>query len=122
MPERLVRVNGCDPKQCRWEFYRGRGPGGQSRNKTSNAARVKHLPSGTMAQASEHKSLHRNRQAAWRRLAATPKFRAWLRVESARASGELAAIEKRVAASMHPRNLRIERKNDEGLWEEWTDA
>ena len=33
-------------KDCRFEAFRGPGPGGQKRNKTSNSIRLTHLPSG----------------------------------------------------------------------------
>lgn len=117
--ELLVRVDGRDPKQCRWTFYRASGAGGQNRNKNDTAARVKHLPSGAMAQASEHKSQPQNKKAAWVRLGKNPTFRAWLKRESARASGELDRIEREVSEAMRPHNLKTERRNDEGAWEIW---
>ncbi len=116
----LVRVSGRDPKQCRWEAYRGSGPGGQHRNKSSTAVRVTHLASGVTAQASEHKSRERNKREAWKRLGADPKFRRWLRTESARASGALARAEREVAAAMRPHNLTVERRDDGGRWTEWS--
>lgn len=54
--------------ECRWEAFRGSGPGGQKRNKTSSAIRVTHEPSGLSAIAGESRSQGRNRQVAVRRL------------------------------------------------------
>jgi hypothetical protein len=54
--------------QCRFEAFRGPGPGGQKRNKTSSAVRLTHEPSGISVIAGESRSQHRNRQAAIDRL------------------------------------------------------
>jgi peptide chain release factor len=50
------------------EFYRGSGPGGQHRNVTDSAVRIRHLPTGIVAQASESRSQTRNREMAMKRL------------------------------------------------------
>jgi hypothetical protein len=55
-------------KQCRVDHYRGSGPGGQKRNKTSNAVRIVHLPSGIEATGTEDRSLSVNKLHAIRRL------------------------------------------------------
>ncbi len=54
--------------QCRIDHYRGSGPGGQKRNKTSNAVRVAHIPSGVIATATESRSLAENHLNCLRRL------------------------------------------------------
>jgi RF-1 domain len=53
---------------CRMDLYRGSGPGGQKRNKTSNAVRLTHLPSGLHVTATESRSLALNKLHALRRL------------------------------------------------------
>ena len=55
-------------EQCRWEAYRGSGPGGQKRNKTSSAIRVTHMPTGIQAIAEESRSQAENRARAMRRI------------------------------------------------------
>ena len=54
--------------QCRTDHYRGSGPGGQKRNKTSNAVRLVHTPTGVTATATESRSLKENHLWAVRRL------------------------------------------------------
>ena len=55
-------------KQCEVDTYRASGPGGQKRNKTSSAVRLRHLPSGLIVIAEESRSQHENKARALRRL------------------------------------------------------
>jgi protein subunit release factor B len=57
-------------RACRFEFYRGSGPGGQHRNKVETGVRVIHIPSGLIARASERRSREQNRTRALQRLEA----------------------------------------------------
>ena len=52
----------------RMEIYTGGGPGGQHRNKTQNAVRLHHEPSGVTVTATERRSLEANKEAAFERL------------------------------------------------------
>lgn len=54
----------------RIEFYRGSGPGGQHRNKTSSACRITHKITGISAQCEDERCQHKNKKIAFRRLAA----------------------------------------------------
>jgi hypothetical protein len=55
-------------EECRFEAFRGPGPGGQKRNKTSNSIRLTHLPTGIHVLAGESRSLQENKDRAVRRL------------------------------------------------------
>ncbi|QVL31923.1 peptide chain release factor-like protein [Telmatocola sphagniphila] len=54
--------------QCEIDTYRASGPGGQKRNKTSSAVRLRHLPSGLIVIAEESRSQHENKAKALVRL------------------------------------------------------
>ncbi len=54
--------------QCAVDAYRASGPGGQKRNKTSSAVRLRHGPSGLIVVAQESRSQHENRTRALYRL------------------------------------------------------
>jgi hypothetical protein len=54
--------------QCELDTYRASGPGGQKRNKTSSAVRLRHPPSGLLVIAEESRSQHENRARALQRL------------------------------------------------------
>ncbi|XP_027358949.1 uncharacterized protein LOC113867714 isoform X1 [Abrus precatorius] len=55
-------------RQCEMDTFKSSGPGGQHRNKRESAVRLKHLPTGIIAQASEERSQHKNRASALNRL------------------------------------------------------
>ncbi|RZC63884.1 hypothetical protein C5167_025636 [Papaver somniferum] len=54
--------------QCEMDTFKSSGPGGQHRNKRESAVRLKHLPTGIIAQAAEDRSQHKNRASALSRL------------------------------------------------------
>lgn len=54
--------------QCEVDTYRASGPGGQKRNKTSSAVRLRHLPTGLIVIAEESRSQHENKAKGLKRL------------------------------------------------------
>ena len=60
--------------QCEVDTYRASGPGGQKRNKTSSAVRLRHLPSRLLVIGEESRSQYENKARALRRL----RKRLWL--------------------------------------------
>ncbi len=55
-------------EEIRVEFYKSSGPGGQHRNVTESAVRIRHLPTGIVVCAAESRSQARNRETAMNRL------------------------------------------------------
>ncbi|XP_006645144.2 peptide chain release factor 1 [Oryza brachyantha] len=54
--------------QCEMGTFKASGPGGQHRNKRESAVRLRHRPTGIIAQAVEDRSQHKNRASALSRL------------------------------------------------------
>lgn len=103
-------------RDCRWEYFRGSGAGGQHRNKTDSAARCTHEPSGAVGVAQDTRSQHENRKLAFGRMARSDRFQAWLKVEAARLTGATLAAEEAAERAMQPHLLRVEGKDEFGLW------
>ena len=104
-------------KDCRWDYYRGSGAGGQHRNKTNSAVRCTHLKSGAVGQAEDSRSQHDNKKTAFTRMAKSSKFQKWVRIEACRVTGKLAEIEEWVDHELKV-NTRIEKKEN-GRWVPW---
>jgi len=109
--ELLFSITAAD---CRFDYYRGSGAGGQHRNKTDSACRCTHEASGAVGQAEDTRSQHKNKRLAFVRMAATSKFRAWMRLEIARRTGALRQAEERVDQEMRT-NIRVE-VQENGRW------
>jgi hypothetical protein len=60
--------------QCAFDRYRASGPGGQKRNKTDSAVRLRHGPTGLIVTAADSRSQHDNRARALKRLRAALAF------------------------------------------------
>lgn len=102
-------------KDCKWQFYRGSGNGGQNRNKRDTAARCIHEPSGAVACAEEERTQLQNKRIAFKRMASTQKFKTWLKTETARRMGTLKDIGKKVDYEME-HNVKVEVKDEKGRW------
>ncbi len=109
-------------KDCQWEFFRSGGAGGQNQNKVESGARCIHPPSGARGEARDSRDQLRNRQEAFRRMAESPKFQQWLKLESSRVlAGHIsieAMVEQAVEEQMQPHHLKVEVRTEEG----WVEA
>ena len=73
---------------CAVDTYRASGPGGQKRNKTSSAVRLRHQASGLIVIAEESRSQHENKARALRRL----RERMYLKIRAMPNARQLAAL------------------------------
>lgn len=64
----LLAADGVLLGQCAVDTYRASGPGGQHRNKTESAVRLRHQPSGLVAHGDESRSQAENKARALKRL------------------------------------------------------
>ena len=55
-------------RDCDLEFIIASGPGGQNRNKVQTGVRLVHRPTGITVTATERRSQHANREAAFERM------------------------------------------------------
>ena len=101
----LFSVTAAD---CRWDYFRGSGKGGQKRNKTESGVRCTHVASGAVGQSDDTRSQHDNKRTAFKRMAETAKFKAWHKIECARRMGEEQRIRDRVEEQMRPWHLKEE--------------
>lgn len=110
--EILFSVTASD---CRWDYFRGSGNGGQKRNKTSSGVRCTHIASGAVGQSDDTRSQHSNKRTAFERMAKTDRFKTWHRLECARRMGDEVNIRDAVEDAMRPWNIREEIKVN-GKW------
>lgn len=88
-------------KDCRWDYYKGSGAGGQKRNKTENCVRCTHVASGAVGKAEEGRSKEQNKRKAFRRMAESDKFKKWQRIEVARVTGRIKQIEENIERELN---------------------
>lgn len=102
-------------KDCRVDTFTVGGPGGGGKDTSQTGRRVTHLASSAVGQATDTRSGEKNRRLAFERMAATPKFRTWVRTEAARLSTGK-TVDQIVDEMMEPQNLRFETKDDKNRW------
>lgn len=74
-------------EDCKWDFFRCSGPGGQKVNKTNSGVRCTHRASGAIGKATDERSQKQNRVLAFTRMAESFEFKKWHRMEVARRTG-----------------------------------
>ena len=95
-------------KDLRVDFFRAGGKGGQHQNKTSSACRITHAASGAVGESRSERSQHQNRKIALHRLAATRKFKLWVRAQAAAIEAGYREIEQKVEKVMAGPGVKTE--------------
>lgn len=91
-------------KDVRVDTFRVSGHGGQKVNKTESGVRLTHAPSGAVAQSTDFREQRKNKVEAMRRLATTPKFKAWVALRAGHSEKIYADVER----MMRPENIKVE--------------
>jgi protein subunit release factor A len=101
-------------RDTRVEVYTGGGPGGQHRNKTQNAVRLHHAPSGLIISATERRSLEANRKAAFERL--VERLEKLNEVPTPREATRptAASVERRLTTKAHAKRRKADRRRNHG--------
>lgn len=95
-------------KDCRWDYYRGSGAGGQHRNKVDSAVRCTHIKSGAVGTSQDTRSQHQNKVLAFGRMARSKTFQDWIKVETAKLTGTQISIDEAVNDALKREKLIIE--------------
>lgn len=110
MRERVLSVTLAD---CEVQTFRSGGKGGQNQNKRDTGVRVIHHPSGARGESREERSQLQNKKIAFRRMAESSTFKAWVRMTV----GQDAKLEAEVERMMWPHNIKTEVREN-GRWVE----
>jgi len=106
-PKRLLFSVGKD--DCDWQTFTVGGNGGSGKDTSNTGVRCVHRASGATGIGTDHRQQSKNRIDAFRRMAETPKFKSWHRLETARRLGkDTRSIDEIVDEQMKDLNLRIE--------------
>jgi protein subunit release factor A len=98
-------------KQVLVETYRSRGPGGQRKNKTETAVRLKHLPTGITVSATEQRSQSQNLRVAFERLRERLRQLRQKRRRRIPTAAPLKSVEKRIEGKkLHSVQKRLRQK------------
>ena len=98
-------------------YFKSSGPGGQKKNKTLSAVRVKHLPTGVIVTATEERSQLANRHKAMERLRERLAARSRRRRPRIATAPGKAAVERRLGSKTkraQTKRLRQKPRSTEG--------
>jgi protein subunit release factor B len=101
-------------------WFSGKGGGGQHRNRHKNCCRLKHKATNIVATGQSHKERKANQKEAFEKIANNPFFRAYCEEQLKQLEGKLSAKDW-VEEQMKEENIQIQRRNQNGRWENWFD-
>ena len=101
-------------KDFKFDYFCAGGPGGHKQNKTASACRITHVESGISAESRVYRTQLENKTEAFRKLANSPKFRAWinLKLYNLIHTDPEIVVEKMMSGD----NLLVECRDANGVW------
>jgi protein subunit release factor B len=114
----MDRINfTLNKKDFEYQWFSGKGAGGQHRNKHQNCFRIRHIASGVSAVGQSHRERKSNMREAMQTLIKNPIFKSWcnLKLKELEFSKNIHQI---VEEQMKPKNLKIELRIDN----KWTEV
>jgi protein subunit release factor B len=103
-------------KDCDVQTFTAGGNGGQNQNRIRSGVRIIHRASGARGEARDTRDQGRNKRAAFVRMAESEVFKKWHKAECSRRLGQTALAEQQTETAMLPHNIKLEVRNDKGLW------
>ena len=103
---------------CEVQTFRSGGKGGQNQNKRDTGVRVIHHPSGARGESREQRSQLQNKQEAFRKMASSATFRAWVYA----VTRNLKTPNEQYAEWDQPQNYQIEVKESKNKWKTVTES
>jgi len=100
-------------KDCEVQTFRAGGPGGQNQNKRDTGVRVIHHPSGAVGESRDERTQLKNKKNAFRRMAESPTFMAWVKMQTSKDDALKAEVER----DTFPDKIKVETFKD-GEWVE----
>ena len=92
MPRELafsVTVHDCEVKE-----FSVSGAGGQRRDKKKTGIEIRHAPSGAVGRGTEQRSQRQNKKMAFRRMAESPEFQLWVKMQMGADAKAIAQVEQ----------------------------
>lgn len=105
---------------CKVQTFTVGGHGGSGKDTSNTGVRIVHPPSGAAGVGVTHRSQHRNKIDAFKRMRNDPKFKLWHKKTVVELlSGK--TVEERVDEMLQPENLKVEVRTTNG-WKEICDS
>jgi protein subunit release factor B len=100
---------------CEFQTFTVGGHGGSGKDTSNTGVRIIHRASGARGECREERSQKANKERAFRKMAESPEFKAWVKVKAAQLAGE-PSIEELVERAMAPQHIRVETRDEKGRW------
>jgi len=101
---------------CKVYTFTVGGHGGAGKDTSNTGVRIVHPPSGAAGVGVTHRSQHRNKLDAFKRMRQSKEFKAW-HLKMTRELLEGKTVEEKVEEAMKPHNLKIEVRTEKG-WQD----